>query len=78
MAAWIGWGAQRGTGASPALDFVTPFLARKGDGGMVEGPVEHRRHPESGRGCRCGSLGDDDPGRPQQPIVNEIALLNYG
>ena len=25
-----------GTGVSPVVDFITPFLARKGDGGMVE------------------------------------------
>ncbi len=29
-----------GTGVSPVSGFITPFLARKGDGGMVERAVE--------------------------------------
>ena len=33
-----------GTGVSPVFGFTTPFLARKGDGGMVETVVGHRRH----------------------------------
>ena len=30
-------------GCSPVAGFITPFLARKGDGGMVERAVEHGR-----------------------------------
>ena len=30
---------------SPVACFITPFLARKGDGGMVEAAAEHRREP---------------------------------
>ncbi len=33
-----------GTGVSPVFGFTTPFLARKGDGGMVETVVVHRRY----------------------------------
>ena len=29
---------------SPLFGFATPFLARKGDGGMVETVVAHRRY----------------------------------
>ncbi len=29
---------------SPVLVFITPFLARKGDGGIVETVVGHRRY----------------------------------
>ena len=50
------WGVQRGeaplpggTGVSPVLSFITPFLARKGDGGIVETAVGHR--PQHGSGC---------------------------
>ena len=32
-----------GTGVSPGFGFITPFLARKGDGGMVERAVGHQR-----------------------------------
>ena len=32
-----------GTGVSPVLSFITPFLARKGDGGMVEAAVKRQR-----------------------------------
>ena len=32
-----------GTGVSPVLSFITPFLARKGGGGMVETAVVSRR-----------------------------------
>ena len=32
-----------GTGVSPVVGFITPFLARKGDGGMVETAVGCRR-----------------------------------
>ena len=32
-----------GTGVSPVFGFISPFLARKGDGGMVERAVGHRR-----------------------------------
>ena len=32
-----------GTGVSPVFGFIAPFLARKGDGGMVERAVEHER-----------------------------------
>ena len=28
---------------SPVFGFIAPFLARKGDGGMVERAVEHQR-----------------------------------
>ena len=34
---------------SPVLGFTTPFLARKGDGGMAETVVGHRRY-RSGAG----------------------------
>ena len=33
-----------GTGVSPVFGFTTPFLARKGDGGMVETVVGYRRY----------------------------------
>ena len=33
-----------GTGVSLVSGFITPFLARKGDGGMVERAVGHQRH----------------------------------
>ena len=32
-----------GTGVSPVVGFITPFLARKGDGGMVETAAGCRR-----------------------------------
>ena len=32
-----------GTGVSPVSGYIAPFLARKGDGGMVETPVGRRR-----------------------------------
>ena len=32
-----------GTGVSPVVGFITPFLARKGDGGMVGTAVGCRR-----------------------------------
>ena len=31
-----------GTGVSPVFGFITPFLARKGDGGLVERAVRNR------------------------------------
>ena len=37
------------TDLSPVVAFITPFLARKGAGGMVERAVGHRRH-SSGAG----------------------------
>ena len=33
-----------GHGGVPVSGFITPFLARKGDGGMVETVVGHRRY----------------------------------
>ena len=33
-----------GTGVSPVFGFTTPFLARKGDGGMVETAMGYRRY----------------------------------
>ena len=33
-----------GTGVSPVFGFITPFLARKGDGGMVETVVGQQRY----------------------------------
>ena len=38
-----------GTGVSPVFGFITPFLARKGDGGMVETVVGRRRFREGRR-----------------------------
>ena len=37
-----------GTGVSPVFRFTTPFLARKGDGGMVETVVGRQRYQGSG------------------------------
>ena len=34
----------RGTGVPPVFAFITPFLARKGDGGMVERVAGHQTH----------------------------------
>ena len=42
----------RGCGGVPRTGFITPFLARKGDGGMVETSVGHRAHS-----CTAGAWG---------------------
>ena len=41
-----------GTGVSPGFGFITPFLARKGDGGMVETALGRRRFRDGAKGLR--------------------------
>ena len=72
-----------GTGVSPVFGFITPFLARKGDGGMVERAEEHRLHKRGAwgfeakpHGCGRGASGAavemeeiDDVAREHQVFV---------
>ena len=41
-----------GTGVSPVFGFITPFLARKGDGGMVETACKATTPPEQSVGAQ--------------------------
>ena len=41
-----------GTGVPPVFGFITPFLARKGDGGKVERAEEHRPRRGGAGGLR--------------------------
>ena len=46
-----------GTGVSPVFGLITPFLARKGDGGMVERVVEHQRRTSRAEALRQSRFG---------------------
>ena len=72
-----------GTGVSPVFGVITPFLARKGDGRMVERAEEHRLHKRGAwgfeakpHGCGRGASGAaveveeiDDVAREHQMFV---------
>ena len=49
-----------GTGVSPVSGFITPFLDRKGDGGMVERVVGHRRYPSGAEVSMQSHQGEED------------------
>ena len=63
------------TDLSPVVGFIPPFLARKGDGGMVETAARRRRHESSERRSEQGllvgegELGGERSRQCHQPFV---------
>ena len=56
-----------GTGVSPVFGFITPFLARKGDGGMVETAVGHQRRTNRMEVLRQSVWQEGDGGMVEGP-----------